>query len=82
MNSGLVDYPKGFDQVWSAPGLTIWRPQPPTDYVALGCLVSTDEQPPPLSAVVCVHRKVRQLFLTTAGQGRSVCLLTSWALSR
>ncbi len=59
VNSGLVDYPKGFDKVWSAPGLNIWRPQPPKGYVALGCFVSAEDGPPPLSALVCVHREVR-----------------------
>jgi Vacuolar protein sorting-associated protein 62 len=60
VNSGLVDYPVGFSKMWGCEGLTIWQPKAPANYAALGCLITTDGKPPPLSSVVCVHRQVKR----------------------
>jgi Vacuolar protein sorting-associated protein 62 len=61
VNSGLVDYPVGFRQVWGCEGLTVWQPKAPANYAALGCLITTDGKQPSLSSVVCVHRQVGQV---------------------
>lgn len=65
VNSGLVDYPVGFSEVWACEGLTIWQPKAPANYAALGCLITADGKPPPLSSVVCVHRQVREVDTTS-----------------
>lgn len=60
VNSGLVDYPNGFKQLWASGGLVVWQPQAPAGYAALGCVVTTDGEQPALSSVVCIHRHVRR----------------------
>ena len=56
VNSGLVAFPTGYDTVWSAPGIHLWRPKTPEGYLALGCLATTSTEAPSLTAMVCLHR--------------------------
>lgn len=35
-------------------GCSIWFPEAPKDYVALGCVVSPGRMPPPLSSAFCI----------------------------
>ena len=56
VNSGLVAFPTGYDTVWSAPGIHLWRPKTPEGYLALGCLATTSTEAPGLTAMVCLHR--------------------------
>ena len=55
LNSGLVTFPVGYDTVWSAPGIHLWRPKCPEGYIALGCLATTGIDPPSLTTMVCLH---------------------------
>lgn len=59
----VFEFPVHYLLVWrdfSGGGLTVWRPQPPAGYQALGCLAAKGLDPPARTAVVCV-RKVRLL---------------------
>ena len=51
VNSGLVTYPKGYKKVWTGEGVSAWAPQPPEDYVALGHVAASGQQPPSLMQV-------------------------------
>ena len=54
-NSGLAAPPTRFDRAGAGPaGLVLWRPVPPPGFVALGCVASVGDTPPPRSAVACV----------------------------
>ena len=44
-------------QVWCAENVTIWRPQAPPDFEAMGCVATLTDDPPPLKqTVVCLHK--------------------------
>lgn len=58
VNSGLVAYPVGFESGWSSQDITVWQPKPPKGYLALGCLVSSGSEAPPLTSMVCLHYAV------------------------
>lgn len=58
VNSGLVAFPIAFTRVWSPRGLSVWLPQAPPDYVALGYVAVRGDQAPPLTCVGCLHRHV------------------------
>lgn len=60
----VFEFPVHYLLVWrdfSGGGLTVWRPQPPAGYQALGCLAAKGLDPPARTAVVCV-REVRCLL--------------------
>ena len=56
MNSGLVAFPTSYNIAWSAPGIHLWRPNPPEGYLALGCLATPSSDPPGQTAMVCIHK--------------------------
>lgn len=58
VNSGLVAFPSGYDPVWSASGIQLWRPKAPEGYIALGCLATAGIEPPSLTVMVCLHHTV------------------------
>jgi len=58
VNSGLVAFPTAYDTVWSAPGIYLWRPRTPEGYISLGCLATSSNEPPSLTAMVCLHHTV------------------------
>ena len=51
INSGLVSYPTAYSEAHRANGLTIWQPVAPKGYIALGCIASPGDEPPPLTEV-------------------------------
>lgn len=55
INSGLVAFPTAYDAIWSAPGIHLWRPRPPEGYIPLGCMATPTSDPPPLTALACLH---------------------------
>ena len=56
INSGLVAFPTGYDIIWSATGIYLWRPRCPESYIALGCIATSTNDPPSLTAMACLHR--------------------------
>lgn len=56
LNSGLVARPTGYTAAGSAAGLTLWLPDAPEGYAALGCVAAPGTAPPPTVAGACVHR--------------------------
>ena len=56
LNSGLVARPTGFTAAGAAAGLTLWLPDAPEGYAALGCIAAPGTAPPPTVAGACVHR--------------------------
>ena len=52
VNSGLVTFPTGFTKLGSARGLTLWKPVPVKDYVALGHVASDTEDEPSVKQVL------------------------------
>ena len=61
INSGLIEFPTGYDLAWQSGNVSIWQPKAPAGYAPIGCLFSVGSEPPPLSAVVCVHQKASVL---------------------
>ena len=57
INSGFVEFPTGYDVAWHQGNVSIWQPRAPPGYAPVGCLFGVGSEPPPLSAVVCVHQK-------------------------
>jgi len=57
VNSGLVTFPTGYKRVGYAKGLTVWSPQPPQGYLALGHVATSGEEEPPTNQV-CSHKCV------------------------
>ena len=55
LTSGIVAWPLGFDACWHGVDATVWEARPPQGYAALGCVVTTGGDAPPLHAMVCVH---------------------------
>ena len=55
INSGLVAFPTGYDIAWSATGIYLWRPRCPESYIALGCIATSTNDPPSLTAMACLH---------------------------
>ena len=58
VNSGLVEFPTGYDRVWQGDRAALWRPRAPAGYAALGCVAAMGSDPPALTTVVCVHTQV------------------------
>lgn len=58
VNSGLVAFPTGMKLVWAARGVSVWLPQAPPEYVALGYVVGQGTEAPALTSVGCLHRHV------------------------
>ena len=58
VNSGVVAYPVRFKSIYSSPKLSIWQPEAPEGYAAVGCLVTPDEEAPSVTDIGCLHRKV------------------------
>jgi vacuolar protein sorting-associated protein 13A/C len=56
--SGIVAWPLGFQKVWNGGTAVVWEALPPDGYTAIGCLVTTGDQPPWLNSMVCVHSAV------------------------
>ena len=56
LNSGFVARPTGYTRAGSAAGLTLWLPDTPEGYAALGCVAAPGSEPPPTAAGACVHR--------------------------
>ncbi|KAL6745679.1 hypothetical protein V8C86DRAFT_3150873 [Haematococcus lacustris] len=56
INSGLLAWPRALTRCWLGPdGCSLWRPQAPPGYAALGCVASPlPDTPPPLTSVGCV----------------------------
>merc|ERR1712227_333080 len=63
VTSTICPCPVRYRQVWSFfygsnEGLYVWKPVPPTeDFVSLGMVISTSDDPPPLDAVHCVPKR-------------------------
>lgn len=55
VNSGLVAYPLSFKKIGYTSGLSIWEPQPPEGFVAMGHLALGQNEEPDTKDVVCVH---------------------------
>jgi len=58
INSGLVEFPTGYDLAWQQGSVSIWQPIAPAGYAPIGCLFGVGNELPPLSAIACVHQKV------------------------
>ncbi|KAK9864527.1 hypothetical protein WJX84_002714 [Apatococcus fuscideae] len=58
VNSGIIAYPVRFKAIWSSAKLSVWQPEAPAGYVAIGCLVTTDHEPPAVTEIGCLHQKV------------------------
>ena len=59
--AAMFAFPVHYLLVWrefGRGGLTVWRPQPPEGYQAIGCIAANGLDPPARTAMVCV-RKVR-----------------------
>ena len=54
VNSGLVTFPVSYSVAYKTSGLTIWAPQPPPGYAAMGCVANPGDEPPALTDVVCI----------------------------
>ncbi len=54
VNSGLVTFPVSYSVAYKTSGLTIWGPQPPPGYAAMGCVANPGDDPPALTDVVCI----------------------------
>jgi len=54
VNSGLVTFPVSYSVAYKTSGLTIWTPQPPEGYAALGCVASPGDDSPALTEVACI----------------------------
>ena len=54
VNSGLVMFPVSYSVAYKTSGLTIWSPEPPAGYAALGCLANPGDDPPALTEVACI----------------------------
>ncbi len=72
INSGLVEFPTGYDLAWQQGNVSIWQPIAPAGYAPIGCLFGVGTDPPPLSAIACVHQKV-----STSLRKRGVMLVSS-----
>ncbi len=58
VNSGIVAYPVRFKAIYSSPKLSIWQPEAPKGYAAIGCLVTTSEAAPSVTDIGCLHHRV------------------------
>ncbi|KAK9834254.1 hypothetical protein WJX81_000411 [Elliptochloris bilobata] len=56
LKSGFVARPAAYSRAGSAAGLTLWLPDAPEGYAALGCVAAPGDAPPPVAAGACVHR--------------------------
>jgi hypothetical protein len=54
VNSGLVTFPVSYSVAYKTSGLTIWNPEPPAGYAALGCVANPGDDPPALTEVACI----------------------------
>lgn len=70
VNSGFVAYPTAFTRVWSDPGVSVWAPQPPADYVAIGYVAVRGTDAPSITSVGCLHRHV----VVHASMGQVRCI--------
>jgi Vacuolar protein sorting-associated protein 62 len=80
VNSGFVAHPLGYDLVWANGGVSIWRPQPPEGYRALGCIAGRGAARPSLTACVCVHHHA--CVEVRAYAGGVCCARSVWRCSR
>ena len=57
---GLVKNPRLFTLVWTTPHFSLWQPQPPEGYVAMGLVVSlgAGSVEPEVSSAFCVHKRL------------------------
>ena len=59
---GLTKAPVEFHRMCAFEGETqksvVWRPIPPDGYCSLGCVVTSDEEPPPLDVMRCMRAEV------------------------
>ena len=67
VNSGLVTFPVSYSVAYKTSGLTIWAPQPPPGYAAMGCVANPGDDPPALTDVVCIA--------TGIGERHASCIL-------
>ena len=58
VNSGIVAYPVRYKAIWQSARLSVWQPEAPEGYAAVGCLVTTGHEPPAVTDIGCLHRKV------------------------
>ena len=73
INSGLVEFPTGYDLAWQGGNVCLWKPTAPPGYAPIGCVFGLGSEPPALSAVVCVHRQVRSTGLSSVATLLLVC---------
>ena len=73
INSGLVEFPTGYDLAWQKGNVSIWQPIAPPGYAAIGCLFGVGSEPPSPSTIVCVHQKVRGLLRTVLFSTMAMC---------
>ena len=58
VNSGIIAYPVKFKSIYSSAKLSLWQPEAPEGYIAVGCLATADRDPPAVTDIGCIHRKV------------------------
>jgi Vacuolar protein sorting-associated protein 62/Insecticidal Crystal Toxin, P42 len=62
LKSGVVAYPTDYNRIWGDWGSggrhdgSFWEPVPPQGYYALGSVVVSGYNKPPLNKVVCIHQ--------------------------
>ena len=71
VNSGLVTFPVSYSVAYKTSGLTIWMPEAPEGYTALGCVANPGDDPPALTEVACIatgigRRSAAQLRLSNS----------------
>jgi len=67
INDEIVKAPIDFEKIWdsyNAKGkkISIWRPIPPTGYVALGDVLNNSYEKPLLTSVMCVNKNYVKLY--------------------
>lgn len=62
VNSGLVTFPVSYSVAYKTAGLTIWIPEAPEGYAALGCVANPGEDPPALTEVACIATGIGRVF--------------------
>lgn len=72
VNSGLVTFPVSYSVAYKTSGLTIWAPQPPPGYAAMGCVANPGDDPPALTEVVCIAIGIGEHL---------VCMTAPWTCS-
>lgn len=75
--SALCSPPVSFSKVWAdrSGSVTVWWPQAPNGYVALGCVATREQSEPSKSTVRCVRREIAKLTNDGENMGKTGLVL-------